>query len=513
MIDPIEHFEELDFQKYWLILRRRSVPALAIFGVVVTVATLFALSLKHTYRAEGSLLIKTNRVSSLTGLGEDIGRLESLAVVNSPLDTQAKIVASVPVIQETINVLNLKDQKNKPLKVNDLLKKLKIEGAKGTDVLQISYKDTDPQLAAKVVNTIIAIYTKINIQSNRAEAVSARKFIFEQLPATEASVRLAESALRKFREDNHVIVLQEEATAAVKSISKFEDEITEAQAQLVDVTAQGEKLKKQGKINSSQIVTFAALSETPGTQTILTQLQEAQSQLVVARTRFQAGHPTVINLQEKIVALNRLLQQRIQEVVGNNQQVSLGNLQIGKQRQELITDLVRLENQRLGLEKRITTLSNNRSAYKERSQVLPRLEQNQRELERKLKAAQTTYERLLTKLQDIYVAENQNVGNARLISTAVIPDRPDGPQRKLIVGAGGVAGILLGITTAFVLDLSDRSVKTLKEARVLFQHTLLGVIPAFRLNGKNRAYLAGVNDSVPRVIVRDLPQFPLGNAY
>ncbi len=505
MIDPIEHFEEIDFQKYWLILQRRSKPALAVFGVVVTLATLFALSLKHTYRAEGSLLIKTSRAYSLTGLGEDIGRLESLAVVNSPLDTQARIVASVPVLQETINVLNLKDLQNKPLKVNDLLKKLKIDTAKGTDILQISYKDTNPQLAAKVVNTIIAIYTKINIQSNRSEAVSARLFILKQLPGTEVSVRIAESALRKFRENNHVIVLQEEATAAVKSISKFEDEIAEAQAQLVDVTAQSEKLKKQADITSSQIVTFAALSEIPGTQTTLTQLQEAQSQLVVARTRFQPGHPTVINLQEKIVALNRLLQQRIQEVVGNNQQVSLSNLQIGKQRQELITDLVRLENQRRGLEKRIATLSSNQSAYKARSQVLPKLEQNQRELERKLKAAQTTYERLLTKLQDIYVAENQNVANARVISPALVPEIPEGPQKKLIIGAGGVAGMLLGIIAAFAIDLSDCSVKTLKEARDLLPYTLLGVIPTFRLNSKNH--------SVPRVINRDIPQFPLGNAY
>ena len=165
-MEPKPNFEEIDFQKYLLVLQRRWVPAVGFFGVAVTLASLYAFLLKPTYNAEGSLLIKTNRTSSLTGLGEALGRLDSLATNNNPSDTQAKIVASVPVIQETITDLDLRDDKGKPLTIEELSNKLKIKGDKGTEVLEVSYTNTNPKLAAKVVNKLMQVYIKNNIREN-----------------------------------------------------------------------------------------------------------------------------------------------------------------------------------------------------------------------------------------------------------------------------------------------------------------------------------------------------------
>jgi capsular exopolysaccharide synthesis family protein len=514
MMESRPNFEEIDFQKYWLVLQRRWVAAVGVFGSVFTFALLYALSLKSTYKAEASLLIKTNNTSSLTGLGEDIGRLESLLYTNSPIDTQAKIVTSVPVIEETIRELDLKDNEGKPIKTQDLIKQLKVESVKGTDVLEISYTNKDPQMAAKVVNQVIDNYINQNVQANRAEAVSASKFILEQLPKTEEAVQKAEFALRRFRERNNVIVLQEEANAAVNTISKLEDEIAGAQAQLVDVTARLEKLQNQAKVNNPQQAVVAAdLSQVPGTQQVLVQLQEAQAQLAVERSRYFPGHPTILNLEEKIASLNSLLKERINQVAGDDRQISVSNLQMGQVRQKLIEDLASTEKERVGLEKRIAELNNTLAAYKQRTKILPKLEQTQRELERKLKAAQTTYETLLTRLQEIKVAENQNIGNARIISPAIIPEESSGTRKALILAGGGVFGILLGVISALTLDVIDRSIKTVKEARELFQYTLLGVIPNLSRNSKYSSPVEGLDRPIPRVIGRDIPHFPAGDAY
>ncbi len=505
--------EEIDFQKYLLVLQRRWLTAVGICGVVLSLALLYAFSLKPTYTAQASLLIKTNRTSSLTGLGEDIGRLESLVRENSPVDTQAKIVISVPVIQETITSLSLKNNEGEPLTVEELLENLKVEGVKGTDVLEISYTDENPELAAKVINKIVDTYIQQNIQANREEATSAGRFILQQLPKTEEAVQKAELALRRFKEKNKVIVLQEEATAAVNSISKLEDEIAEAQAQLVDANARLVKLQNQARVSSQEAVSAVDLSQVAGTQEVIKELQEAQTELAVARTRYLPGHPTVSQLAEKVSALKNLLQQRVEQVGGNNQQISTANLQMGEVRQKLIEDLANTDKERAGLEKRIADLRNTWSLYKQRANVLPRLEQTQRELERKLKAAQTTYETLLTRLQEINVAENQSIGNARIISPALVPDEPSGMRKALIVFGGGILGILLGIITALASDLIDRSIKTVKEARELFQYTLLGVIPSVSRSGKSSYSVEGLDRPVPRVVGRDVPYFPVGDAY
>ncbi|AFY32535.1 polysaccharide biosynthesis tyrosine autokinase [Calothrix sp. PCC 7507] len=514
-MESIPKFEEIDFQKYLLILQRRWIPAAGVFGVVVTLAFLYAVSLKPAYKAEGSLLIKTNRSASLTGLGEGIGQVDSLVNTNSPSDTQAKIVVSVPVIQETIRVLKLKNERGKFIQTQDLSHKLKVESSKGTDILQISYTDKDPTLAAKVVNKVMDAYIRNNIEANRAEAVSARKFISQQLPATEISVRGAELALRKFKEENKIIALQEEASTAVQVISRLEEQINQTQAKLVEVGARTKKLQKQANVNSQQAVTLASLSQIPGVQQVLTQRQEAQSQLAIELIRLRPNHPTIINLKEKIAVLNLLLKGRIEEGVGSTKTVIKGNLQIGELRQGLIADFARSEVERAGLEGEITTLSNKLSVYKKRANGLPKFEQTQRQLERKLKAAQTTYEALLTKLQEVQVAENQNIGNARIISPALIPDAPAASQKNLIVLGGGIFGAMLGLIAALTLDMIDRSVKTVKEARELLQYTLLGVIPLVGRNTKNSSLLPGGEQpfAIPRLIGRDIPHYPIGNAY
>ncbi|MBD2611986.1 MAG: GumC family protein [Nostoc sp. ZfuVER08] len=503
------NFEEIDFQKYLLVLQRRWLPTVGIFTIVTSFATLFAFSLKASYKADGSLLIRTNETSSLTGLGEAIGKLESLTTTNNPLETQAKIVTSVPVLQETIRTLNLKDNQGEPLKIRDFAQKLKIENAKGTEILLISYTDNDPVLAAEVVNQLMKVYIRNNIEANRAEAASARKFIGQEIPTTEAAVKEAESNLRKFKEENKIIALETEASIAVQTISSLEQQISEAQAQFVNVNARAQKLQYQASINSQQSVTFASLSQIPGIQQVVTQLQEAEDQLAIEQSRLQPTHPMIINLEEKITALNNLLQNRINQNIGNNQQIPAENLQIGELRQRLIEDFARTETERVGLGKQITELSNKWYAYKKRVNVLPRLEQTQRQLERKLKAAQTTYEALLTKLQEVQVAENQNIGNARIISPALIPDQSSGPRKLIVIAAGGVVGVIVALIAAFTLDLIDSSVKTLKEARELFQYTLLGVIPSVGRNIK-RNYL---EQQIPRIIGREIPHHPVGDAY
>jgi polysaccharide biosynthesis transport protein len=512
MIDSLPNVEEIDFQKYLQVLQRRWLPAVGIFGVIVTAASVYAFSLKPTYEAQGSVLIKSDNTYSLTGLGENLGRIQALTQEGSPLETQAKIVTSVPVIQETIKSLNLKDKEGKAVEIEALVKKLKVKGAVGTDVLEISYTDDDPKLAAQVVNKVIDLYINRNVTDNQAEAISARKFIWKQLPEREQAVKQEELALRKFKEDNKVLVLQEEASNAVKTISDLEAEITKAQADLVEVERKLVNLRSQAKVQSEQAATYADLSQIKGTQDVLTQLQQAESLLKVEKTRFQPGHPAVINLEEKVAALKGLLNERTEQITGSNKSVPEGNIQIGELRQELIGELITTENQYNGLSAKISQLQRAKFNYQQRAQILPKLEQTQRELERRLKAAQTTYETLLTKLQEVDVAQNQRVGNARIISSALVPSKPNGPRRIIFIGAGAVAGIVLGIIAAFGLDLVDRSLKTVKEAKELFKYTLLGVIPNISKRARNRSELDVVEAGIPRVAT-DFTHYPLGDAY
>jgi capsular exopolysaccharide synthesis family protein len=507
-MDSINYSEEIDLQKYWLVLKRRWLPSIGAFGTVLMLTCLYVLTREPSYEATGSLMFRTNRAAALTGVGGEIGRLEALGYQNNPLDTQAEVVQSVPVLEKTIELLNLRDDEGQLLSVRDFMEQLQVKGLPGTDVLQITYSSDDPEQAAAVVNKIMEIYLEENVQSNRAEAASAREFITSQLPQTEAAVRQADLALRQFKEENNVIALPEEATSAVENIATLEDQIAQARAQWVNATARANELQKLIGVNPQQAAALSSLNQAPGVQSVLTQYQEAQSQLAIQQMRYRTGHPAIANLQRQVNALESLLQQRVAQMIGPGQSIAIGDLQLGEQRQELIGELVQAEANRIGLAGQLSALTEARSIYRARASTLPRLEQTQRELERKLQAAQTTYETLLTRLQEIQVAENQNVGNARIVSPALVPVDPSDPSAKLVVVAGGLMGILLGIATAFGIDVFDRSVKTVKQAKELMGFTVLGIIPNLSKTGKNKLRLDLLDQSIPTIITQDVPHLP-----
>ena len=512
-METTEYSEELDFQKYWLVLRRRWLPATGVFGLVLVLAALAGSLQKPVYEAEGKLLFKSDHSSDLTGLKNNIGEVVRLGEKSDPLSTEAQILGSFPIAQETVKVLGLKDKKGQPLDPKILAKGLKVKTVTGTDILAITYQDGDPNVAAAVVNKAMEVYIQNNILSNRAKANAARLFISKELPSVEANVRQADAALRKFKEKNKVVSLEQEASAAVQAISSIDSQITQLQAQLANVTAQSESLRNQLGLNPQEAVAVTSLSQSPGIKEQLTELQKVQSQLALERTRFLDTAPSVASLQSKEAALSALLQGQINQVLGSQQKATIKNLQIGDIRQKLTADLVQSEVQRSGLANQLNVLYNTQISYKNRSNILPQLEQTEKELGRRVEASQTTYATLLNKLQEAQVAENQTIGNARIISVAQVPEKNGGPGKTKFLVAGGFAGILVAIATAFLLDLIDRSVKTIKEAKDLFGYTLLGVIPALGKSGKTSVHVGNLDRTVPRIFARDLPQSPSNEAY
>lgn len=479
-----EYTEEINLQKYWYVLRRRWLLIASVFSATVCLAILALVLQKAGYEATGKLLVQKGRTSSLTGLNVDIGELEALdALQKDPLRTQAEIIQSLPTLEKAIAAAGAANV-GQALTPTELKEKLEVKAIPGTDILQVSYQSLDAQTAPFIVNALMNAFIENNVETNREEAIAARLFIAGQLPQTEAAVSAAEANLRQFKEQNSVIALEQEATQAVDNIGNLDTQIDQARAELANVNARLLELRRQLGMEPETAIELNILSQSPGVQEVLTELQTVQSQLAIERARYQSTHPTVLNLQRQVDSLNSLLQQRIGAVTTNRgQQIENGNLQLGELQQSLIELYLQSEVDRVGLSQRISELSALQSIYRGRASALPALEEAQRELERQLQAAQTTYEALLTKLQEVQVAENQNVGNARIIEAAIAPEKPVNSRGELILMAGILAGLLLGISAAFAQDLLDRSIKTLNACREQFGYALLGVIPAFDETG------------------------------
>jgi uncharacterized protein involved in exopolysaccharide biosynthesis len=260
--------------KYWTILKRRWLATLSISIVVFGVSQLATSLKKPLYVAEGKLRFqRNNSTSSMTGLGTEIGKLVPLMEQSNPMNTEVEIIRSFPVIETTINRLELKDDKGQALKNKLFLKNLTIREVKGADVLQITYTDSNPKTAAQVVNELMKAYLEQNLSSRRAEAAAARKFIEKQLPKAELVMRRAESELAGFKERNKIVSLQEEATQAVEIMANLQLRMNDTQSQLANVKSQSQVISQQLGMSPEQALLMTSISQITGIQDILKEIQ------------------------------------------------------------------------------------------------------------------------------------------------------------------------------------------------------------------------------------------------
>ena len=487
-INQEEQDSPIDIQQYWLIFKRRWPVASVVFAFVFGVTALVTYSTKPVYESEGKLVFtKKSGASSLSSLSQQMGELGALTNLSNPVDTESEIIRSYPIVIKTITTLKLTDDQGKQLSLEVFLKKLKLKTVRGTDVMQLSYRSTNPQEAADVVNSLMKYYLESNVRTNRTEARSAREFLSKQLPEVEHRVTKAEMNLRRFKENNRVVALDVEAKTSLESLGKLNESITQSQGELAAALTRSVALQNEMKLGTQQAVDLSTLSQSPGVQQVLTEYQKTQSELAVARSLYTGDNPKVVDLAMKETSLKKLLEERVGQTVGNFESLSKQNLQIGELKQALTQDLVKSEVERLALTKQVEELQRVFIVNRKRLDSLPRLEQQQLQLQRQLTVAQITYQEFLKQFQLVQVLENQNVGNSRIISGALVPERPISPKIPLNLALGGFLGVILGAGTALVLESMNQSLKNIEEANRLLGFPLLGTIPQYgEKNPKNR---------------------------
>ncbi|MGB5710604.1 MAG: polysaccharide biosynthesis tyrosine autokinase, partial [Waterburya sp.] len=474
--------EQIDFQKYWLVLKRRWLPATVIFVGVTSLFVLSALSKEPTYEAEAELLIRTDESSKLVGLEDERGKIEALGKDSNPIVTEAEILKSRPIIEAVIKQLNLQNDQGKLLNYQAIASNLDVKPLVGTAVLQVFYQDTDPELAAAIVNKVIDLYVQEDTLNNRSEAAAARQFIKGQLPKIESTVAKAEADLRQFKTENRISNLSQEASNRIDTIESLENQIDQVNVDLKDINSRLEQLGSRLNISWEEAVAISSLGGSAVPQ-LISELQKVRIDLVNQRDRFSENAPQVISLKEREVELETLLNNQIEKIYQGDQQLSslkskILNISAGDSDQSIISQLANMGVERTGLLNKLAALKSNLQARQQNLKNLPLLEEQQRELDRRVQATQSTYQTLLSQLQQTQVAENQNVGNVRIIANAVVPEQPTGSSKeKLLILIGSAMGALLGVASAFLLDFNDRSIKNSKEAEDIFGYPLQGVIP------------------------------------
>lgn len=467
---------DVSLSEYFVKVKRRWKPALAIFLLTLGVTGGLSLLQQKTYQAEGKLRFKPKSAfGNLEEIGGRSGELEPILADQTPISTELEIIESEPVVREVIDRQKLTDDDGEPLKVKDFRKKLMAEVVGGTDVVTLAYKHADPEVASKVVNTLMDVYVQEQIRGNQKNPGAAKAFLETQQSSVEQQVKSVEAEIAQFRTENKIVDLGEEKKGLVENLGSINQQITATGSQLQGMQAQSAALQGQLGLNLEQAVKANQLGSYPEVQSILEQLAETESNLSKERQRFNDGHPAVASLTETKNALTQQLRNLIAVNVGEGVNVSQGLLRNeNTNKDNQLEKFINFKIEELSLQRQVAALYQSQQDLLTRANILPQLEQKDRELTRRAESAGQTYEALLKNLSQASLAASSESGNADVVEYAAVPDKGSS-GRTVLLGMGLILGALLANLSIILLEMQDRSIQSLQEIKKKFPYQTVGI--------------------------------------
>ncbi len=130
-----------------------------------------------------------------------------------------------------------------------------------------------------------------------------------------------------------------------------------------------------------------------------------------------------------------------------------------------------------GIDQQMRELERQQSIIAGKIKELPVVEQNLARLSRDVKVNTELYTTLIGTAQQLSMLTSSEVGNARLLDAAAVPNRPVKPRPLFIVAAAAVIGVVLGIAAAFIRKLLYRRIDSPDEIEHMLGLQVSAAIP------------------------------------
>jgi len=356
------------------------------------------------------------------------------------LETFSEIVYSRRTIEAVIDSLGLGEGLDTGIEWDELIEKIRRDTRttrKSMNAFSISYTDTDPVRAQRMVSILANLFIEIRLRGESRR--------------NELTVKFFETKLQEYQEkfeetQKQVLTLvrermRERPTGSSGLYSRLESIDRE-------ITASLQRVKEYNRVDA-KLGLFPDAFRTDQGKAALAELQSSDvpyaqelrsvlSRYTEVSLRYTPQYPEVGKIEFEIQELLRRIGVAVQsEITVQTARVQ----QLQKDRSEIVQELVSTSvDQRVDIDKE--------SYYK---------------LYRQL------YEDMKVKLEQAKTA--QELGrNAEssfiIIDPARVPAKPSKPNRKLIIGGGFGLGLILGIVSALAAELLDTRVRTPRDIEV-----------------------------------------------
>ncbi len=433
--------------------RQRALLAL-IFLIIVGIGAAVAFSLKSTYQARSSLLVRLGQEYVYQpGVG-DAGRgtaADNDQIVQSELEILSSASLKLKVIRD-IGFTRLFPTQSSAWAVAGSAERRKLEGngvkeietglkiatAPDTSVVRLTYSGKDPEMAALVLNTLLdeyLIYRRTVLAGGDVQAVS------DQRLQIEARLKAADMAYNQFLADNHIGDFETEKASVAASYGQLVAESYTVQAQLGEATGNLSVTARLAQSSPAEVGLYRDIDHTASDR--LNQLKLERQEMMA---RYQPGAQPLRDKDAQIAALESLLASTAPSA--GAQRVGLNPIW-----QTLITERNQLEGRAASLRSRRAAIVRDLADLTMRRQKLAALEPQAQALQRDRDILASNAKALGAREQEIEAQQalsRKGADNIRVVERAFVPSRGTSikaPVMAVFILAAGFTSLMAGFAT------------------------------------------------------------------
>jgi polysaccharide biosynthesis transport protein len=362
--------------------------------------------------------------------------------------------------------------------------------------IQFSYENR--LLAQKVTADLVSRFISENTRERTQQSVLTTAFLNDQVEGAKKELEALEQRLASYRQ-SYSGRLPEQLTQNTMQLSMLEQRVANLNNGLARISQEKMLLESDLRSLKTQRATLTpapeqqmARQKNQRLEQIETEILRQEATLASLREHYKDSYPDV---QRVITQLNITKKMR-DRLAAEEEDTSKSAGAAGKrydpayEREARILDasMERVEAQikaknleAENYQKEIAATERNIRTVQSRIEAAPASEQQYAELIRDHALAKAKYEDMNKRRSQSAVAEElekrQQGETLELLDPASLPQSPTEPNRPMILAAGTVLGLIVGLALAGAREAKDSSLKNLKDVRAYTQLPILGSIP------------------------------------
>src|SRR3984893_13736911 len=169
--------------------------------------------------------------------------------VGQQVDYMQRTLLSRPNIEKLMRQtdldLSLRTATDKDTMVADLARRIAITQNQGRNLFSVSFNDRSPEVAQRVVQSLLSIFVESNVGASRTDIEKARQFLDVQVSLYEKQLQAAEARTAEYKRTHLDILSRAAGGGFQQALDAAKGARTELQGQLQDATSKRESLQKQ----------------------------------------------------------------------------------------------------------------------------------------------------------------------------------------------------------------------------------------------------------------------------